>query len=482
MKIISLLITLSISIFLSAQEFKVSFTRETQNTKPDLVSFHEEFFSLDIDVKGGYLNARHNITLMKYGKDLDMVKSFQVSNGEKLYGPFQPLLKVHGGKLYLLYYKMPEDERVQLFCAEIDPASLQLSEPIELQDIKGNERTLKFYVRSVDYYDKNRVNRIGYYTDGPRGRQKTFFFESSPDDSKAFVVWSSGWDNKVFYSLLVYHTLQNKSFVSSLLKITPAGKTESKQIMIPGGEASSVFVLANPTTGKLLITGTYKENSDNLSGVFKQSFDSDNFKFDRVTKTPFSKDIVNLLEIDGWAYNKSKNYGLSEGIVLEPFILSDGTLNLVGEFKSKNSPGDKGGNYENTGSIFIARFDTEGTVFTRIPKFRIVTSGGFRDSYHVFEYQNKLVIFYNDNASSLKLDLSKKPVRSFNYANSIFVAATINEKGDFNRKIVADVDKDDYLADYKNMIPLSLSTYLISFRRKRAKTTDPLRWATIDIK
>ncbi|MEJ0104077.1 MAG: hypothetical protein WDO19_16615 [Bacteroidota bacterium] len=79
-------------------------------------------------------NFNHAITIKKYGKDLGTVKSFQLSGGEKMYGPVRPLLKTYNDKLYLLYYKEQEGGKIQLLSSEVNTESLQLSEPVELQN------------------------------------------------------------------------------------------------------------------------------------------------------------------------------------------------------------------------------------------------------------------------------------------------------------------------------------------------------------
>ncbi|MEJ0104079.1 MAG: hypothetical protein WDO19_16625 [Bacteroidota bacterium] len=70
------------------------------------------------------------------------------------------------------------------------------------------------------------------------------------------------------------------------------------------------------------------------------------------------------------------------------------------------------------------------------------------------------------------------PRRSDNYSNSVFVAATIYETGGVKREIIADLSKEDYLAENQSMQPLSPSSYYVPFRKikKLGGITNDLKW------
>ncbi len=84
---------------------------------------------------------------------------------------------------------------------------------------------------------------------------------------------------------------------------------------------------------------------------------------------------------------KKKNYGLSEGWFVEPFVLEDGTLTLVGEFRGTIST--EKSSYKLSGTILIARFNNNGAVFSRIPKLRVSAGTTYGDSYRIFEFKKQ---------------------------------------------------------------------------------------------
>ncbi len=515
MKHILLVISLIAGNFIFAQKFKISYLSGQEEPSVYSVVHRGEMFSLSLDYQKGMTNFNHAITIKKYGKDLGTVKSFQLSGGEKMYGPVRPLLKTYNDKLYLLYYKEQEGGKIQLLSSEVNTESLQLSEPVELQNIQPNERNLGYYSRNVNLDNENRILHISFYREGPKGVYKTFFFELSPDSSKALLVWSTGFDNKVFYSILdknmkkiksgeqelstvksvalgsacidnsgniyfIYHYSIKRQRITELLAIGNAGKTNIKEITIPECEVSATFARVKQGGNTLFLTGTYKQNSKNLSGVFKQQFNLATSKFTDAEKTVFPQDLVEILDDEEWG-SKKKNYGLSEGWFVEPFVLEDGTLTLVGEFRGTIST--EKSSYKLSGTILIARFNNNGAVFSRIPKLRVSAGTTYGDSYRIFEFKNKMVFFYSDHASNLQLEMARRPRRSDNYSNSVFVAATIYETGGVKREIIADLSKEDYLAENQSMQPLSPSSYYFPFRKikKLGGITNDLKWAIVSI-
>lgn len=526
MKLIALVFLMSANILLHAQQFNVTLTSDKQGSDPLVLKFGENFFSLNTEIlgisgfSGNLKRTIHSIEINKYDTDMKLVKSVKLSNGERLFGPMAPLLKIISNKLYLLYYKMPDEGKVHFFSAEINPVSLELAEPTELLDIKQKVRFIESHIRSIRDYHPNRyveknlqASEVREY---PNLLHKTFFFEPSPDGTKFFLLWNSGWDNRLFFSVLdkdlkkirtgeeevpdeislslntacidnsaniyiaYFYEKKNKTH-AELLVNTKAGKSLVKEIIIPDAEPYGVFT-AITKENKIYINGAYKENSWNLSGVFIQSLNPADLQLSAVTKTVFPKDLVEILDKEGWASTKGKKYGLSYNLVLESHTLENGSIDLIGEFRSTRS-GIKA-IFNMSGSIFNARFNENGAVFSRIPKMRVSAGSTFGDSYRVFEYKNKLIVFYNDHASNVNLDISKAPTRSDNYSNSVLVAATISEDGTVKREIIIDQSKENFLSSNLTMQQISAASYVVALRRIKnlGGVTNDFKWAILEIK
>src|SRR6187549_2970040 len=141
MKLIFFVVSFIVGNFIFAQEFKLSFLSGPQETSDYSIIHKGEIFSLSLDYAKGATNNNHAITIKKYGKDLGELKSFQLS-GEKMYGPVRPLLKTINGKLYLMYFKTQGKEQILFLLSEVNTESLQLSEPVELQNIHPDKKNL----------------------------------------------------------------------------------------------------------------------------------------------------------------------------------------------------------------------------------------------------------------------------------------------------------------------------------------------------
>lgn len=525
MKLIALLFLLVGNLLMHAQQFKVTRTSGKQETEPRMVRYGADLFSLATEMQGvsrssvNLKKTMHSIEILKYDTALKLVKSIKVSNNERLYGPLEPLLKIIASKLYLVYCKMPTAGLVQFFSAEVNPVSLELGEPTGLLEIQQKVRLLESHMRSVSGYHPNRfVDKSFDYLgkEYPDLLHKTFFFESSPDDTKFFLLWNSGWDNRLFFSVLdkdlkkirtgeeevpdeislslnsacidntaniyiAYSYAKKDKGYGALLINTKGGKSLVKEITVTGGEPYGVFAKIT-SKEKIHINGAYKENSWNLSGVFIQSINPVDLQLSAVTKTAFPKDLVEIFGKEDWASTKPKNYGLSNNLVLESYMMEDGTMGLIGEFRFTKIVSPNIFHYR--GSIFNARFNGMKAVFSRIPKLRVTPGVSFADSYKLLEYKEKLVVLYNDYVPNVNLDISKVPTNSDKYRNSVLVAATIEGDGSIKREIIIDQREESFLSSDLGRQQISATSYFVPLRRIKNlyQITDDIKWMILEIK
>ena len=509
-------------VVIRAQDFDVAFYPGMKNSDPSLVKYMDAFYSYETDMQGvsgfsaNLKRSMYNITLRKYDATLAETKNARVKGQEKEYGPLPPSLKVVNDKLYLLYYKMNEKNKVILYVAGVDPSTLELSQPSELLSIDEDKKYLEFYMRSVSFDNPNLYIYKTSFT-GPTQLCKTFFFEGSPGGVNYLVAWTSSWSNKLFFSVLdkdmkrirtgskilpdentltfsnacvdknsnVYfsysYSKKSKAF-SEILINKKDGASEVKSITVPGAVPFGAYAAIDKENTKLLICGAYKNDNEYLGGVYILSLNTDNLTMGPVSKTSFPKDLVEILDEEGWANKKEKKFGLSDGLVLEANILDNGVMNLTGEFRGVRI-GEKAG-FKIAGSILNARFNGNTAVFSRIPKVRVSAGSTFGDSYRLFGYKNSLIIFYNDHLSNLKLDISKPPVRSDNYKNSVMAAAIIDSNGLVKRGMVIDKSDEDYLASVESMQEIVPGNFFLVLRRIKGTggVTSDTKWASLKIK
>jgi hypothetical protein len=499
MKIVPFLLSFLLCNVLFAQQFHVSISEKMKLDGAVPIKVNNNYYGLETDGKSqfGYtfkLNkAKFSAKLLMYDQNLNIGKEVKLSGGDKVYGPFLPVLRKIGEKLYFVYYQLADENGfIQLLISEINLSSLSLKEPVELLKIEQKNLGL---MQAAEVLTDHKL-----------------IFAASPDNSKLLTAWSSGGGNQVFFSVVgegfkkvkdgtgiakkeskinltnacinnsgtvaicYSNSKENNSYV--LVNGSNSNNIELN-VTIPQGTPCEAFVFA--TASEIKIAGTYKENSDNLSGVFTQTLDINDVKLSTPVKTVFPKWLVEQFDNDGWARTKAKDYGLTNYLNITPLILADGSIDLVGEFRRTETTQKWA--YRIAGGILDIHFKNDGVVFGRIPKGRVSAGSDIGDSFYPVAFKDQVIIFYNDHESNVKKDITKSPDRSDNYKNSVLVAATISADGTVKREILMDLSSDNYLPVAENLQRLSQSSVLIPVRKIKGmgKVDDDFKWGVIEI-
>jgi hypothetical protein len=464
------------------------------------IKLGDAYFGMDIDIKSQLAykldKIKYGVTLLKYDKDLKVVKEVKLENGERVYGPFEPMIKKINDKIFFLYYQHTgEDDNIKLMSCEIDPITLKLSAPEELLSLVQKNISLQQALQMTSSYK--------------------FELMPSPDLSKTLVLWSSGVNNQIYFSVLgkdfkkirsANETISKESKIEVInacvdnignvfisynnskrkLPHIILNKADSKssdfELNIGSGEVYEAYVFPSINDNNIVVTGTYREGTDRLAGVFSQVINVSSSQPGAATKTIFPKELIEEFDGDGWAETKAKNYGLSILLYITPVLLGDGTINLAGEFR-KVEMGTKT-SFMIAGDIINIHFKKDGVVFSRIPKVRVSAGSTIGDSFYPVAYKNQVIIFYNDHESNVKQDITKTPSRSDNYRNSVLVAAAIQPDGTVKREILIDLSKEDYLPVAETLQRLSQNSILIPIRKVKGfgKIGDDFKWGAIEIK
>ena len=483
----------------SAQKFTVSVSEEMKHEGEVPLKVGEEYISFAADMKMQFgftfklSKVKFAVTLSKYNSRLQLVKETKLSNGEKAYGPFKPMFKRINNKVYLFYYQPDEeDNHIKLLASEIDLSDLSLKAPDELITIEQKNIGLQ---QVMDLMSLNKME-----------------FRLSPDGSKLLTLWSSGINNRFFFSVLNSNlktirrgdeTIKGENSIAirnacldnagnvivsyqagkhaRILVNGPDAKRTEQEVRLGEGSPYEVFVWAPANEGSSIrIAGSYKEGSDWLAGVFSQTMNATNFQLGKPVKTLFPTSLIEQFDNDGWANKKPKKYGLAQ-ISLQPFQLADGSIDLIGEFR-RTEMGMRT-SFALAGGILNIHFKEEGVLCSRIPKARVSAGSTIGDSYSVFPLGNKMAIFYNDHEANLKQDIGTSPKRSDNYKDDVLVAATITDDGTVKREILIDERREDFLPVAEQLQYLSSSSLLVPIRQIKGfgKVAERFKWGLIDI-
>lgn len=471
------------------------------------IKIGNEYFSLGIDSKlkfgiGFKLSkSNYSVKLWKYDNNMRPLKEAKIADGDKIYGPFPPMLRKINDKLYLLYYQFFEDQqKIIFFSSELDQVSLTLGSPHQIMVIDQKNLGASWDL----------VNMIEH---------QKLLTAHSPNNTKFLFVWSSTVDNKITFSITdnnlkairsateeiknlkkyelhsacvdntgnAYITYSyrpdNDDSYPHILINKQSGNTIDLEIKLPDARPYDVFAGASLSDNNIWVAGMYKNKTVNLAGVFSFRLNSLDFKLGPAKKTDFPRTLVEQFDNDYyWADLKEKRYGLATSYVINPYSPEDGSFDLVCEFQRVEWSEKHA--YNLFGGILDIHFTPENkVVFSRIPKLRVIAQNFIGSSYYALPYKDRVVILYNDHKDNLGQQIDKKPKRSDNYSNSVLVAATMNANGIVKREILVDQSKEDYLAVIERAQVLSSTQLLIPFRRIKSlgAVTEDLKWVVLTI-
>jgi hypothetical protein len=210
-----------------------------------------------------------------------------------------------------------------------------------------------------------------------------------------------------------------------------------------------------------------KDNNFVLFGLYKSKYNGYvNGYFvtaiDRITKVvklskmeAFPDDLVELVKKDKQASDKESDPGLHTDFQLSTVLgRGDGSTDYLLEYFKLiirtvyHSTGNGGGYYTtyyeyHYGDIIDINIKQDKAVFTRIPKWQKSTDKVLYSHFKALPYNDKLLLFYNDDRDNVDRDLSKRPDDVVKFGRSILMMAVVDSKGGISRQSILDHKKMD---------------------------------------
>ena len=224
--------------------------------------------------------------------------------------------------------------------------------------------------------------------------------------------------------------------------------------------------------GNITVAGLYKRKyNGRINGAFYAILDAANAGVKTPTMVPFTPEMITLIDKDNFASDKDSDPGLYSGFKLRHIMnRSNGSVDLVAEYYRL----DVFTNYNPTthtttttyrytyGDIVNTNISADGkAVFTRIPKNQRLTNSNIFLGYYPIVYGDKLVLLYNDDKDNVERDMEKKPDDVINFKRSIFLAATIDAKGNVSRQNIYSHLDEDYITVPTAVAKISDTKYLV---------------------
>jgi hypothetical protein len=269
------------------------------------------------------------------------------------------------------------------------------------------------------------------------------------------------------------------------------GKDQPTEVRIDLGDkfVHSSELIYNTKNGLIEIAGMYKnKHNGNVNGIFHAQLDpiANTFKKSPQT-TAFPYEMLEMLKKDRFASKKESDPGLFIPFTgIDPLVRGDGSIDYLMEYRLVQlitvSSGRSTYSYiqYTYGSIVNAHIKDGSVFFTRIPKYQIQTNGNQLLSFYPIEYQNKLLLLYNDDKDNAEKSIEKAPDAIQNFKKSVMMAAIIDEEGKLNRNIITDVkSSENFITNFKLMEKITPNTYSIT--QYRLKGSMHTRFGTLTI-
>lgn len=453
--------------------------------------------SIGLDIKGKMLlfytatlnKAKHSITLSKYDKKMQLVKKLELSDGDKAYGPFFPVLKQFNNKTRLFYYQLSESKGdIDIFHAVINTDSLTLSE---------SQRVLTI-----------RQKNVGVFKMGTAVKEYKFVVSHSPDQHKTLLLWSSSQDNNFFYTILdsVMNVLVSKEetipgekkvvlnnhFIDNAGTIYAGYNTngifigrmnaEPSTLTVgpDSGEPTQIFIGPGKNSDELCVAGTYKEHDETHAGVFSAQVLLNKLSVSTVIKSAFPQEIKEKLRAQLIDEKKPQRIVIPD-MLYSPVLTSGGQLHILGRSKYYfEQHGTKAFLVVmKMGSFLYANITPNGTTFSRIPK----RNSSLDDFYHC-SVNNRVFIFYSDEEKNLEEDLTE--IKNISNPKKMLFVAIISEDGSIKREIIpttaALVGYTRQISSSTLIIPAGYQfTYNIGESNIKLSKNSEFAWVTISL-
>lgn len=457
MKYLLLPYLLALSLFASSQRYEIKTlgTIRDQKNTPDLVRYGNRYYGISSAAKsrmGWTVNLeklKSSNKLLAYDEQVNLVKETELEGGNEVFGPFSSFLQIINDKLYFISYRYSESTGIEIYAAEVDPASVTLGEAKKVISI--DQKNVGLFKSMNLFYSYN------------------FVVQSSPDKSKLLFFWMSGvnetffctiTDNKLNKLSNVAGSIQNAdeplldncmvdnagnffmtykykrkgTFYSGLVTAVK-GVAKEASIALTEGSPHDVFVSPGATDDQVRVYGTYSNDGYYITGGFSCSVDKKSLAMKGLLQKPIPEAVMNKLDKDAYAKTKKKDYGAYPEVNFETKDLGNGNLIMAGDLTRYQNVGANSPSAAVLGPTLILFFTSNDIAINRLPKREIMQSGG--NNFFLHKWGNKAVLLYADMEDNLGKTLDEGEVLNFtSRKSSVVVAALVDADGKISRKIL----------------------------------------------
>jgi hypothetical protein len=405
----------------------------------------------------------------------------------------------YGPNIFFLYEAYDRENRTtSVYALKVDEKTLVTSGKITLGTYSSDNRydqaeptyklssdssKILLFVEGPDRKKENKKFFIGVFDTNlktlwnkeielPIGdRYISIYDQDITNDGKVFVAIKH-YDKEVTRQMVREDGAKVPSYTYKLL-VYDAAHPAAKEITF---NLDNQFIqgtkLAYNNNGSVTVAGLYKRKyNGNINGAFYTTFDANTSEVKDPKMVPFTPEMVTLVDKDNFGTDKDSDPGLFPGFrILHILNRSNGSVDLISEYYRLTvitvynpSTHTSTTSYNYTyGDIVNTNIDKDGkAVFTRIPKNQRLTNSNIFLGYYPIIYGDKLVLLYNDDKDNVERDMAKKPDDVVNFKRSVFMAATIDAKGNVSRQSVYSHVDEEYVTLPREVAKISDTKYLV---------------------
>ena len=418
----------------------------------------------------------------------------------------------YGNNIFFMYEAYNRDDKTtSVYALKVDEKTLNTSDKTMLGTYSSDSR---YDQADPSYKLSADSSKVLLFVEGPERKKENKKFFIGVFDTNLKAIWKKEIelpigdryvsiydqdvtnDGKVFVAIKHYDkevTRQSvredgdkvPSYTYKLL-VYDAGSVKDKEITFNlGNQFIQGTKLSYNKNGTITVAGLYKRKPNgHINGAFYATFDAQTAEVKDPKMVAFSPEMITLIDKDRFGSDKDSDPGLYASFRIRNIVnRSNGSVDLISEYYrydivTSYSAATHMTNTETIytfGDIVNTNISKDGkAVFTRVPKYqRQVNSSMFCGFYPVVN-GDKLVLLYNDDKDNVERDIEKRPDDVVNFKHSIFLAATIDGRGNLDRQSIYSHADEDYITVPTAIAKISdnrylLSAYLLKMFKKRTR-------------
>lgn len=389
---------------------------------------------------------RISIDIIRYDKDMKFVKKQKAFSNDNGFAIYYHAIKLSGGKCWLIAIEALKDTKEaylsNIVAFEIDPVTLEIKEKKIIAEQTNIDQEVNGYYDNIkvllETSQDKKHNALFIYND-----KKEFYISALDENFEP--VWKNKQyvpDHKMAISQFRHLHIDNNGYIylmiisekeDAIIGRYAANETAYRKPMAGSQEINDADFYTD-SSGNVLLVGTCKNNSENVTGVFKAVLNTKTLDIEQVQVANIPAPLMERLDDEEAASLKPKKYGMYPYSFRSKLIgQEEGNIYLILETRADHKSGAA---IRFVKDIMTINFRGAAIVFGYIRRNNMLIYENSEGHYYPYVCNDKLALVFFDNAANINKTINDK-LSDLNYdKNAMLVAAFINADGAAQKKEV----------------------------------------------